>query len=1166
MRNSILLLTMMGLFSLGCAPESLAQTSRVTGRVSDVSGRPAAAALIELLTAHARVVAKTNTDEHGMFMIEAPAPARYELSVTPANGNIAAKKRIEIRPGQSVSLCIQMEQSPPELSVEPCQAFQADKTSIQANSAQQPSGQGPAQAATAQKGAPVEGGQLSGKEVSSLPLNGRDFSQLLHLVAGTMTDVNGAANFTQQFAVNGQRGTEAVFAMDGVFTSDPELGGATFDNFNVDAIQEVRSSTGVMPAKIGEGAASYTDVITKSGTSDEHGDVFEFVRNSAFDARNFFDRRTLANPGRLPNFDRNEFGLTNGGPLVIPGLYNGRGRTYYFGEYQGFRQVLGTTQILSVPTATERLGLDTTAFPGDTLMIPVSPTVAPVLTRYPLPNDPGGPYGARTYATSSPVVTNSDQFSIRLDHRASPKSRFFGRFTLDDIDGPLTNPDQTAIDPSFAVRFYDHERNVAFRYTRTISPNLTMTTSADFVRATPVFPTINQTQPALLFGDGVYEPFNAAAGTVTGSFGNLYQFRQDWIEVHGHHTFKMGGEARFNVDATIYGISPNGQFEFGGGTAYAREPISSASGRHNIAVGQPLPDALSGFLSGTPYSYTATAAYPLFPQGDHIGESAIRRQAYNLYFQDTWKAKPNLTLDYGLRYEVETPISETNDLTSQPRFIGSGGQEVVPWAAGAKEEVLYNPDPPYPTDWNGWGPRLSVEYRVSDNTMVHAGAGITTILTNLFQDNFLTGGIPFVINPYITASRSTPVPFNNAAIPFNMPPVYTASGGLLFKTPVSTAVPANTVIDLTRFEQDLAYATPGGQPHPLSISGMSRDFRNGYIATYTAGLEHQFGDVTLDADYIATMGIHLTSVVFPNAYGGASPGFAPFTVFDAQGQPVGGYGPENLMSNRSHSTYHSLQVSVTKTSARAGLGFQASYTYSKALDDTSSVLGGYSSPTLGTVLQAFPQDPQNPGAEKGPSNFDLTQVLAFSLIQVLPFDRVSFLRPLGTRFTDGWEFLSISSLTSGPPFSVFSGIQQTGFGTVNADRPDQVAAPVFSTSRPTREDYFGRGPNNASYFAIPVDVPGGTGPNQGRFGSLGRDTYRGPGYTDFDFALIKDTPLGHRGSGEAATLEFRSEFFNAFNLVNFAVPANVVLGSGFGYINHTAGPSRQLQFSLKIIY
>src|SRR5208282_1503663 len=316
------------------------------------------------------------------------------------------------------------------------------------------------------------GAHLSSGEVSSLPLNQRDFSKLLLLAAGTMTDTNGAANFTQQFSVNGQRGVASVFAMDGADTSDPEMGGATFSNFNVDAIQEVQSSSGVMPAETGHGAAGFTNVVTKSGTELVHGSVFEFGRNAAFDARNYFDHTSDVDPRRIPPFARNEFGFTNGGPVVLPGIYDGRGKTFYFGEYQGFRQVLGTTQVFAVPTAAERQGIDTTTYPGDTLYVPVSASIAPILARYPLPDDPNGPYGARTYAASSKVVTDTDQFSLRIDHKISDKATLFTRFSLNQVNGPTTNPDQTAIDPNFGINFFDHQRNAAVTYARTISPHL----------------------------------------------------------------------------------------------------------------------------------------------------------------------------------------------------------------------------------------------------------------------------------------------------------------------------------------------------------------------------------------------------------------------------------------------------------------------------------------------------------------------------------------------------------------------------------------------------------------------------------------------------------------------------------------------------------------------
>ena len=1009
------------------------------------------------------------------------------------------------------------------------------------------------------------GGHLSSGEVSSLPLNERDFSKLLLLAAGTMTDTNGAANFTQQFTVNGMRGTASVFAIDGADTSDPELGGATFANFNVDAIQEVQSSSGVMPAEIGHGAAGFTNVVTKSGTDQLHGSAFEFVRNAAFDAKNFFDHASAVDPRRLPPFVRNEFGVTSGGPVVIPKIYDGRNKTFFIAEYQGFRQVLGTTQVFAVPTAAERAGIDTTTFPGDTLTVPVNSAIAPLLARYPLPNEPQGPFGARTFATSSKVVTDTDQFSVHVDHQISDKATFFARFSLNQVNGPTTNPDQTAIDPGFAVNFFDHQRNAAVRYSRTVSPHLSFTTAFGYIRSTPFFPASNHSDPALVYGDGLFQGFNTADGSIFGSYSNLYQIKQDMTYVRGSHTFKWGVEIRMNKDATIFGTNPSGVYSFGGGTAYSPVLITSASGLHNIQPGDPLPDALTGLLTATPYSYSITAAAAVTPTGDRFDEAAVRREAYNFYFQDSWKFSARWIVNYGLRYELNSRIKEAKHRTSIAEPIGPDGKPTSFLTPGATQIFLYNPQPVYPMDWSGLGPRVSIDFALTQHTTIHAGGAITTILPNLWQDNFVTGGIPLVFQPLVTALPGIPVPFHNTAVPLALPPAYTTGGQLLFPNGNSSNVPPNTQIDLQRFQNDLDALTPGNEVQLLTAAVISRTFRNGYIATSTFGIDHDFGSVKLSAAYVGTAGVHLGSVFSPNGYAGADPAFAPFTQFNSSGHAIGGFGPESVMSTGSHSSYHALQTSLSQNASRIGLSFQASYTFSKSLDDTSAVLGGL--PTnAGVILQTLPQNPRNPEADKGPSTFDVTHVFSLSVIQSLPLDRVDFLKPLGKYVTGGWQFLNITSLTSGPPFTVYSGIQQTGAGAGGTDRPNLVSTPDFSTSRTVREDYLNRGPNNSSFFSIPINVLGGTGPNSGLFGTLGRDTFRGPGFHQFDVGLIKNTPFGHRGNGELGILEFRAEFFNVFNIVNFGLPSNTVLGSGFGIISHTAGPSRQIQFSLKLVY
>jgi Carboxypeptidase regulatory-like domain len=1102
------------------------------GALRNAEGAPVAGAKIVLTGKSAKANATTGMD--GRFRLEALPAGQYRLTVETQSGKFEFPEPVQLTDARAAVLVTLSSRG--EITVSALK--EKDQTA-------------------------TGGEELSSQAVSSLPLNKRDFSSLLLLAAGTMTDSNGATNFTAQFAINGQRGVEATFAMDGADISDPEMGGSTFSNFNVDAVEGIDSSSGWMPAEIGRGAAGFTNILTRSGASGFHGSVFEFVRNSAFDARNYFDHATIAYPGRIPPFRRNEFGFTNGGPVYIPHMYDGRKRTYYFTEYQGFRQVLGTTQVMPVPTAAQRptagssIVYDTVTYPDksmDTLAVPVDPGIAAVLARYPMPNLPTGSFGANTYATASKVVTNADQFSLRIDHNFSPKDRFFARFTMDNLTGPTTNPDQTAIDPSFAVQYIDRQRNVVGTYTRTVSPRLTLESLISITRSTPGFPTTNYTDPAVKFNDGLFEAFNSAAGSVMQAYGNLFQGRQTVEFITGRHTLKAGFEARINRDTTYFGISPNGEYGFGGGTAYSTEAISSASGTHNIAVGDPLPDTLSGLLSGSPFDYTVAIAPSFVSGGPHIGPAAISRNDFNLWVQDTWKVTPRLTLDYGLRWELYTPITERAHRTGGFRTIN-----------GAQEYVI-NPQPGYQTSKNGWGPRVQASWQVTNNLTAHAGGGITVIPPNIWQDNFLTGSTPFAIYPRRLSSSTAPINYGYQITPSELPQVYTPDGTDIFASGKTNAVPANTVMDVDRYEKDMAALTDSGAVSALNLSGIDPSFDNATLYTWTAGLERKFGNLTADASYVGTAAERLPRYGFPNGYPGAGPGFAPHTDFDSAGNVIGGFGVENVIFADAHSTYHALQTSLSGTVGHSGPGIQASYTWSKSIDDTSYVLGGTGS--TGAVSSGFSQNPYDTHPEKAPSSFDVTNGFGLSVAQDLHLASAAFLHPVSKKVTDGWELLSISSISSGSPFTVYSGIQQTGYGSNGVDRPDQIAKPKLSTARKDRQDYFGEGANNAAaFFSIPIHVTGGTGPNQGRFGTLGRNTFRGPAFYNFDFALIKDTPFGRRRSGaELVDLQFRSEFFNLFNIVTMGLPANILNGSGFGEISKTAGNSRQIQFSLKLIY
>jgi hypothetical protein len=1102
------------------------------GMLRNSAGAPIEGAKLRLAGKGAQAVAVTGTD--GAFRL-APIPAgQYRLTVEAKGKRANYAQPIDLQPDTAhVALTLSKRG---ELTVAAVQA----------------------QTATG-------GEQLSSQAVSELPLNKRDFSTLLLLAAGTMTDANGATNFTAQFAINGQRGVEAVFAMDGADISDPEMGGATFSNFNVDAVEQIQSSSGWMPAEIGRGAAGFTNIVTRSGASGFHGSFFEFVRNSAFDARNYFDHATLAYPGRIPPFRRNEFGSTNGGPVYLPHVYDGRSRTFYFAQFQGFRQVLGTTQVMPVPTPIERTGQDTLTYPDgsvDTLTVPVNPGIAAVLKRYPLPNDASGPFLDHTYATASKVATDADQFSLRLDHKFSSKDQFFARFNFDNLSGPTTNPDQTAIDPSFGVQYIDRQRNVVGTYTHEFSPRLTLESSLSIQRTTPGFPTPNYTDPAVKFNDGLFEAFNSAAGTVMQAYGNLFQLRENLAFTAARHSFKAGGEIRANRDTTYFGISPNGEYDFGGGAAYVPGPpnsnvpviTASKNTAHDLYAGDLLPDTLSSFLIGSPFDYTASVAPPYFSSGEHIGPAAISRNNVDAYAQDTWKISSRFTLDYGIRWELYRPISERAKRTAGFLYVND------------TQEYVVNPQPGYRTNWKGWGPRIQAAWQVSDKFEAHAGGAVTVIPPNLWQDNLLTGSTPFAVMPRLLSASNAPIGYGFKITPAQLPRAYTLAGADIFPTGRTNTVAPNTAMDVDRYEQDVAALTAGHVVSDLSLAGVDRNFGNATLYTWTVGLERKFADLTADASYVGTVGVKLPRFSFPNAYPGADATFAPLTRFDKAGNVIGGFGTESEITATAHSNYHALQTSLSGTVGHGGPGIQASYTWSKSIDDTSEVLGGTGS--TGAVAQGYPQNPYDTHPERGPSSFDVTDGFGLSVAQDMHLESVNFLRPVSRKMTDGWELLSISSISSGSPFTIFSGIQQTGAGSNGVDRPDQIATPHLSTARKVRADYFGQGTNNATaFFSIPIHIAGGSGPNQGRFGTLGRNSFRGPAYYNFDFALIKDTPFGRRRSGaERIDLQFRSEFFNLFNIVNMGLPANILNGSGFGEISKTAGTSRQIQFSLKLIY
>ncbi len=286
------------------------------------------------------------------------------------------------------------------------------------------------------------------------------------------------------------------------------------------------------------------------------------------------------------------------------------------------------------------------------------------------------------------------------------------------------------------------------------------------------------------------------------------------------------------------------------------------------------------------------------------------------------------------------------------------------------QEFLINPQPGYQSGWNGWGPRVQIDWNAPWQLRVHAGGAITVIPPNIWQDNFLTGSTPFSVYPRVNAAKSGEIAYGFQITPDELPPTYTPEGQNVFASGNTKDVPPNTVMDVNRYQQDLAALAPGHQLSLLSLNAVDRRFGNAFLQTWTLGVERAFGGLTADAAYVGTESFRLPRVSYPNAYPGADAGFAPYTDFNSSGTVIGGFGFESVITDTSHSSYNALQTSLSGQVGHGGPGLQAGYTWGKSLDDVSGILGGTGS--AGDVVLFSPQNPYNTHAEKGPSNFDVT--------------------------------------------------------------------------------------------------------------------------------------------------------------------------------------------------
>jgi len=938
---------------------------------------------------------------------------------------------------------------------------------------------------------------IQNQNITQLPLNARNFLRLASLMPGTTSGApsDGTRRDRQEgisLTVNGQRSEYNNYRLDGI-DNNGQIAGVAVMIPSIDAIQEFKVQTAASSAEYGRTSGGVVNIVIKSGTNEFHGTAFEFLRNDVLDATDFFTN--FFGEKKTP-LRRNQFGASIGGPVI-------KNKTFFFGNYEGFRERRGRTRSFTAPTAPMRAGdfsalapvhdpfdLDDTGnrppFPGN--VIPPSrihPASAKIVDAvlWPLPNNPADP--VRNYVRNFNDPLDRNQFHIRGDHKLTARDDLMGRVSWQKSED-LT--DKIALDGQF-TNFI--RAGTVLGWTRTFTPQIINEFRFGFNRYS--FYKLHQDRntdyasryglPSASLGEDtlghpVISIRNIAhvGGAATAPLFRTernFDFLEKLSVVKGRHSLKVGAEVRYHR-------SWNNAPRFGRGNYTFKGPFTGP-------IGKQYPNGFADFLLGLPTKQQLLDASFFQPVG-------LRNTRVMLFVNDDVRVLPSLTLNVGLRWEGDLGTTRTNYQFAYFDFVA--GELVYP------KKVKIPFDLPYPHRFedlermnhrtlSAFAPRVGFAWRpLSDNnTVVRSSYGV--FWTNPLEFILQQAIPPFLLTQIMTSGTTEP------ELTFGVfPSVETGS--------------------LVAVRQSFQTFTPDVGP--------------GYVQQWTFGIERQLGaDVALKVSYVGSKGTHLERRWEANA--ALPPGPGPIN--DRRRYPK--FGPIIRAASNSYSTYHGLQISVERRLAH-GLWFLGGYSWSKSLDDTSSW-----NPQGGQASQ-YPQDPRRLFLEKGRSNFDLRHRFVFSGHYDLPFRVTS---RIGNTIVQGWQIAGLLELRTGFPFTPIVGGDIPNAGTRHT-RPDIVGEPALDPSDRTIDRWF-----NTEAFAPP-------GPYT--FGNAGRNILDGPGAQALDFSVMRVFRIG-----EGHRLQFRAEFFNFLNHPSFGLPVRAVDNKGFGTIR-SGGAGREVQLGLKYIF
>jgi Carboxypeptidase regulatory-like domain len=1067
-------------------------TGVLEGQVIDASSARISKADVSITNSQTGFAATSRTSPDGEFHFSNLPVGEYSLRVTAQGFAPFTASSIRINIGRIVSFPVQMEI-----------AGTHDEVNVVAP------------AATIDLGTTV-GNVVSSREATDLPLNGRDFTQLGLLQPGVapmtagLAKAGGILRSNQAFAVNGERPESNSYLLDGVSNQD-NVNGAFALRTPVDAISEFRILTSNAPAEYGQTSGATTSVVTKSGGNGFHGALYEFFRNDAFDARNFFAVTTEP-------LHRNQFGATLGGPIR-------RNKDFFFIYYEGQRNVEGKTQAAIVPTEAQRRGdfsgiIDPATgqpvplineftgqpFPGN--QIPsflLNPIALRLEQLYPLGN-----LSPSVFSSTQILTNNYDQGGFRLDHYFNNGDQLFARYATSSLGALDPLPINGSGVPGFPVANSIRPNSFTISDTHSFSPQIVQIVRGAFFRNEFFYGQAQNHTPGSDFGFTYQPTLQASAGPpyqivsgyasignpITGpqnTYQNDYQGSYSLAMTRGRHNVKLGAELdRQQINATL-GIATNGFFVFA--------PF-------------PINDPFASFMIGQPV---------VFFQGGGDFNRGLRKWIVAGYGQDEWHITPHLTLNYGLRYEVNTPYTEIRDRLNA-------------WAPGQQSTV--RPDAPRgllfpgddgvpagiaPVNHTALMPRVGLAWDP-------IGDGRTTLRASygIFYDGF-TNGTGGPLQAAVSA-----LPWTEA---FQLP-----GPGLNYADPYNGQTPPFATQTFVR---------------PATILTVESGMVQPYSQNWNFSIARVLGkDYLLDVRYVGNKGTHLPRFIEANpaVYGpGATAQNADqrriYGDCDAQGSCA--FASVGLIADNSSSTYHALQVALSRQFTR-NLSFLASYWWSKSLDYISTLNVAGSAPTLVAGENDLAQDPFNLAAEHGPSLFDSRHRFVLSGSYVLP--QWHNAPKIPAAIVNGWQLNTIMNFASGTPFTVYD----------SANVSLQGSAPEitgFYSSRPNLVSDPNNGPHTPNQWVSRSAFQQLDPATQaGQFGNEGRNVVRGPGIQNIDLSLFKNFAIG-----ESMRLQFRAECFNLFNHANFGLPENDLQSPAFGQILQ-AGPPRLLQLALKFLF